>query len=268
MMELFRHWYWWMTKSDYRSKCREIKRLQLFPRYRQDSTDLLGKSVRLVDGASFLSAYQQIFERELYCFSTSRENPKIVDCGANIGLCILYWKQLYPAAQITAFEPDPKVFDTLVWNCKHWELTNVELINKAVWSSETELPFWAEGADAGRLLENSELNNKSSTTVLTANLRDYLQGEVDFLKLDIEGAETEVLLHCADCLQRISYLFVEYHSFVGKEQEIDAVLRVLRHADFRIHIQPELVSQKPFVEQLNKEGMDQRLNIFAYRSHS
>lgn len=267
-MELFRHWYWWMTKSDYRSKCREIKRLQLFPRYRQDSTDLLGKSVRLVDGASFLSAYQQIFERELYSFSTSRENPKIVDCGANIGLCILYWKQLYPAAHITAFEPDPSVFETLVWNCKHWELTNVELINKAVWSSETELPFWAEGADAGRLLEKSELNDKSSTTVVTANLRDYLQGAVDFLKLDIEGAETEVLLHCADCLQRISYLFVEYHSFVGKEQEIDAILRVLRHADFRIHIQPELVSRKPFVEQLNKEGMDQRLNIFAYRSHS
>ena len=267
-MRLFSHWYWWMTKSDYRSKCREIRRLQLFPRYRQDSTDLLGKSVRLVDGASFLSAYQQIFERELYSFSTSRENPKIVDCGANIGLCILYWKQLYPTAQITAFEPDPKVFETLVWNCKHWELTNVELINKAVWSSETELPFWSEGADAGRLLEDSELNDKSSITVVTANLRDYLQGAVDFLKLDIEGAETEVLLHCADCLHRISHLFVEYHSFVGKEQGIDAILRVLRHADFRIHIQPELVSQKPFMEQLNNEGMDQRLNIFAYRSHS
>ncbi|NIR14973.1 MAG: FkbM family methyltransferase [Desulfobacterales bacterium] len=222
----------------------------------------------MVDSASFLSAYQQIFERELYRFNTSRENPKIVDCGANIGLCILYWKQLYPAAHITAFEPDPEVFETLVWNCKHWELTNVELINKAVWSSETELPFWAEGADAGRLLENSELNDKPSTTVMTANLRDYLQGEVDFLKLDIEGAETEVLLHCADRLRRISNVFVEYHSFVGKEQEIDAILRVLRHADFRIHIQPELVSQKPFVEQLNKEGMDQRLNIFAYRSHS
>jgi FkbM family methyltransferase len=221
-----------------------------------------------VDGASFLSAYQQIFERELYSFSTSRENPKIVDCGANIGLCILYWKQLYPTAQITAFEPDAKVFETLVWNCKHWELTNVELINKAVWSSETELPFWSEGADAGRLLEDSELNDKSSITVVTANLRDYLQGAVDFLKLDIEGAETEVLLHCADCLHRISHLFVEYHSFVGKEQGIDAILRVLRHADFRIHIQPELVSQKPFMEQLNNEGMDQRLNIFAYRSHS
>lgn len=255
-----------MTKSDYRFKCKEIKRLHLFPRYQQDSTDLLGKSVRLVDGASFLSAYRQIFERELYCFSTSRENPKIIDCGANIGLCILYWKQLYPAAHITAFEPDPNVFEILVWNCKHWELTNVELINKAVWSSETELPFWAEGADAGRLLENSELNDKSSTTVLTTNLRDYLQEAVDFLKLDIEGAETEVLLHCADCLQRISNLFVEYHSFIGKEQEIDAILRVLRHADFRIHIQPELVSQKPFMERLNKEGMDQRLNIFAYRS--
>ena len=267
-MRLFKHWYWWMTKSDYRSKCREIKRLQLFPRYQQDSTNLLGKSVRLVDGASFLSAYQQIFERELYCFRTSRENPKIIDCGANIGLCILYWKQLYPAAHITAFEPDPNVFKTLVWNCKHWELTNVELINKAVWSSETELPFWAEGADAGRLLQSSELNDKSSTTVVTANLRDYLQGEVDFLKVDIEGAETEVLLHCADCLQRIANVFVEYHSFVGKEQELDDILRVLRYADFRLHIQPELVSEKPFMEQLNREGMDQRLNIFAYRSHS
>lgn len=267
-MRLFRHWYWWITKSDYRFSCREVKRLQVFPRYRQDSTDLLGKSVRLVDSASFLSAYQQIFERELYCFSTSRENPKIVDCGANIGLCILYWKQLYPTAQITAFEPDPKVFETLVWNCKHWELTNVELINKAVWSSETELPFWEEGADAGRLLENSELDDKSSITVLTANLRDYLQDKVDFLKLDIEGAETEVLLHCADCLDRISHLFVEYHSFVDKAQGIGDILCVLRDADFRIHIQPELVSPQPFVKQLRSNGMDQRLNIFAHREKS
>jgi hypothetical protein len=58
---------------------------------------------------------------------------------------------------------------------------------------------------------------------------------------------------------------VEYHSYIGQEQRIDDILRVLRQANFRIHIQPELVADQPFLERKESYGMDQRLNIFAYR---
>lgn len=251
----------------YRYRHREIKRLESLPRYQPTTTSLLGEPSHLVDAVSFLSTYHQIFERQIYHFVSPRESPIILDCGAYIGLGILYWKRIYPAAHIVAFEPDPVVFRTLVKNCTQWELSGVELVNKAVWNADGDLPFWVEGADAGHLLPSSKVDAENSIAVPAVRLKHYLQLPVDLLKLDIEGAEVEVILDCADSLDRVDRLFVEYHSFVGQEQRIDSILSALRSADFRIHIQPELVSSKPFVKRLNDIGMDQRLNIFAYRDH-
>jgi phenylalanine-4-hydroxylase len=66
-------------------------------------------------------------------------------------------------------------------------------------------------------------------------------------------------------LGSVQNLFVEYHSYVGEEQRIDEILQVVRETGFRVHIQPELVANQPFVERLESHGMDHRLNIFAYR---
>jgi hypothetical protein len=85
------------------------------------------------------------------------------------------------------------------------------------------------------------------------------------LKLDIEGAEVDVLLDAAGHLGGVQNLFVEYHSYVGKEQRIDEILRVLQQAGFRVHLQPELVADQPFVQQLESYGMDHRVNIFGFR---
>jgi hypothetical protein len=92
-----------------------------------------------------------------------------------------------------------------------------------------------------------------------------LDQSIDLLKLDIEGAETEVLLDCEGALDTVEHLFVEYHSYIGQEQRIDEVLRVLREAGFRIHVQPELTSEQPFVKLQQDNSMDNRLNIFGYR---
>jgi hypothetical protein len=83
--------------------------------------------------------------------------------------------------------------------------------------------------------------------------------------LDIEGAEVEVLLDAAGHLGTVENLFVEYHSYTGEEQRVDEILRVLRQSGFRVHIRPELVADQPFVQRLENNGMDHRLNIFAYR---
>lgn len=104
-----------------------------------------------------------------------------------------------------------------------------------------------------------------TVSVPVVRLAPYLDQSIDLLKLDIEGAETEVLLDCQDELDTVDHLFVEYHSYLEQEQRLDEILRVLREVGFRVHIQPELVADKPFVHQLDSYGMDHRLNIFAYR---
>jgi len=223
-----------------------------------------------VDAASFLSAYRTIFEDEIYTFESVSDPPTIIDGGANVGLATLYWKQKWPKADIMAFEPDPQVFEVLEWNCEQHGHTDVDLIQRGLWSEDTTLQFQPDGADAGHLKEDPltmdrEKALSDTVSVPVVRLRPYLDQSIDLLKLDIEGAETEVLLDCEGALDTVEHLFVEYHSYIGQEQRIDEVLRVLREAGFRIHVQPELTSEQPFVKLQQDNSMDNRLNIFGYR---
>ncbi|SRR6266404_1217960 len=244
----------------------EMARLQALPRYQQTETDLLGEPLRLVDSASFLSSYREIFDEEIYRFPSLSNNPLILDCGANIGLGVIYWKRLYPSARIVAFEPDPGVFESLVWNCKQRQLEGVELVNKAVWSGPGEVSFLSEGADAGHVAFGSLRDATQTIQVPSVRLFDYLNEPIELLKLDIEGAEIEVLRDCQNKLDNINHLFVEYHSFLGQQQYLDEVFFILKRSGFRIHIKSELVTSMPFVERLNYLGLDNSLNIFAYRN--
>jgi FkbM family methyltransferase len=161
--------------------------------------------------------------QEQYSFSAKRRAPIILDCGANIGLTSIYWNRTYPHAHTTAFEPDPGVFDALAWNIKALGLDHVDPVQRAVWTGHTELGFWADGADGGRLLHPGTGVDRFRP-VKTVRLRDYLSGEIDLLKVDIEGAEVDVLLDCADRLNAVHHLLVEYHSFLDQRQRLADLL--------------------------------------------
>src|SRR5689334_22986375 len=85
---------------------RELDRLRAMPRYVRTTTDLLGHPFEVVDGPAFEAEYTQIFLNHHYAFEAARPDPRILDCGANMGVAIAYWKRRWPAARITAFEPD------------------------------------------------------------------------------------------------------------------------------------------------------------------
>lgn len=247
----------------YRKENRELARLARLPRGVPSSTRVLGKTIRLTDGPSFVSAYRQIFQKEIYAFRSSGRFPHVLDCGANIGLSVLYWKRAAPSTRILAFEPDEAAFAALRWNCEEWGLTNVELVNAAVWVTDGTSSFVRDVADSGRLAPSPP--HGASDEVKTLRLRSFLATDISLLKLDIEGSETEVLTDCADSLERVQRIFVEWHSFVSEPQTIDEILTVLRSAGFRIHIQPEWVSPSPLRNIRIDGGMDQRLNIFGLR---
>ena len=102
----------------------------------------------------------------------------------------------------------------------------------------------------------------------TSRLRDYLGEPIDLLKLDIEGAEVDVLLDCRDRLTNVARVFVEYHSFAESEQRLDILLALLKTSGFRVYIQTEVCPPRPFVKRTPYMGMDLQLNIFAVRDSS
>jgi FkbM family methyltransferase len=242
----------------------DLWKISQLPRYQIFQSEILGKPIKIIDSASFTFMYDEIFNSEIYKFTCDHDRPLIIDCGANIGLSIIYFKQLFPKAKILAFEPDRKAIASLRFNIESFGFSDVQVLERAVWNEETTLEFLAEGADGGRIVA-IENQNFSKHIVETVRLRDYLQEQVDFLKIDIEGAETEVILDCRDLLKNIRNLFIEYHSFVERPQTLHVITSVLAEAGFRIHIHPPVISPHPFVSRNVHMGMDMQLNIFAFR---
>ena len=67
--------------------------------------ELFGKPLFFYSATELLHGLKEIFIENIYK-QTLREKPYIIDCGANIGMSVIYMKQLYPQAEIIAFEPD------------------------------------------------------------------------------------------------------------------------------------------------------------------
>jgi FkbM family methyltransferase len=237
------------------------------PRYQFGTTDILGTILKFTDSASCHFIYQEVFENEIYKFSTRNERPYIIDAGANIGLSVIFFKKLFPKARIVAFEPDAEVFNVLSENVDAFGLTDVTLICKALWNRDTVLEFNREGADAGRVAVGS-IDERELVQVQATRLDSYIRdGRVDLLKMDIEGAETTVLADCADQLKNIDRIFVEYHSFVDQSQNLTELFSILQGAGFRLHVNsPGLHSKSPFISLNTYGGMDMQLNIYGWRT--
>lgn len=244
---------------------KEINRIKNIPRYVSGSTNLLGKVVRFVDSASFISTYNEIIAKGIYKFNSDIDNPYILDCGANIGLSVIYFKLLYPKAHIIAFEPDPIVFQCLLDNIESFGFRDVICVNKGLWDSEIKIQFLSEGADAGRIAKAEDDN--SITYIDTVRLSQYMEENVDFLKIDIEGAEITVIKECINKLSNVKNIFVEYHSFANEIQNVDELLNILKQLNYRVYITaPDANFTQPFVQRNNYHGMDMQINIFAFRN--
>jgi FkbM family methyltransferase len=253
----------WLTKVRELLAGVELRRLRRLPRYRPFQTRILGPSLVGVDGPSCYAAFGEIFRKRYYEFASASAAPRIIDGGANIGLSVIFFKRLFPRARVTAFEPDPDVFAALAKNMRSFGLGDVELVNKALWVREETLGFHQDGADGGRL--NVAQDHGRSLIVPTLRLQSYLNEPVDMLKLDIEGAEVDVLLDCADRLSNVRNCYVEYHSFADRPQRLDELLGVLRGAGFRVQLHTQFRSPQPLVRRTSTLGMDFQMDIAAYR---
>ena len=243
-------------------------RLSKCPRYTPGSFSFKNGRLKFPDSASFFSMYTELFKKEIYKFETVEKDLYIIDCGSNIGLSILYFHSLFPHAKIIGFEPDQDIFAFLKYNISQFpELKNIELINKGVWSKIETLYFNNEGADAGRIAYNDGAVRKAHTMITTVPLSPYINRKVNFLKIDIEGAEVEVLNEIEHKLDLVEKIFIEFHSFEDQPQHLDVILAILKKNGFRYYIDsPSRYRNRPFIEKTMFLSFDLLLNIYAYKN--
>jgi FkbM family methyltransferase len=240
----------------------EATRLSRLPQYESGSTAVLGSALRFPSGPSCAYQLKSIFGQEVYKFKTLNPTPLIIDGGANIGIASIYFARHFSQAKILAFEPDPKICDFLNDNLRSFQVTNVEVHQAALWTDDKGVSLAPEGGDAGKVVSESSTGTQS---VASVRLRDLLDEPVDLLKLDVEGAQVDLLIDCADRLQNVDRLFVEYHSQFGKPQRMQEIIAALTHAGFRLHVITPFSAEQPFVHRPVKCGYDLLMEIFAIR---
>lgn len=238
-------------------------RIRKEKRYKKGKVSIWGREWKYVDGTTLIVGLKEIFVEKIYQFETENETPLIIDCGSNIGFSVYYFKQLFPKAKVIAFEADPVIFDVLGENMANTGLKDIELINKAVWDKDETLEFRSEGGMSGRVRikdEEGELYKVQGT-----RLKDYLNRKVDFLKIDIEGAEYRVISDCREELKNVERIFVEYHSPKNEEQKLSEILEILKTSGFRVYVKEAYVPKNPFMDIQAVDGMDLQLNLYGVR---
>lgn len=161
--------------------------------------------------------FREIFVRNEYAFRATSDRPVIFDCGANIGMATLFFKWLYPGCEIHAFEPDPETFAVLSENVSRNQLTQVALHNVALVAKSGRFDLFTSAPGSGLSSTLAGRSVGSSVRRLTVEgnpLSGYVgTKEIDFLKMDVEGAEEPVLREVASTgrLRNIRELAIEYH---------------------------------------------------------
>jgi len=245
-----------------------IKRLKHLPYNSPHTHSLNGKTVHFNNGPELLHSLKEIFVEEVYRISFKTSSPYIIDCGANIGLAVLYLKQAYPAAKVVAFEPDPTNFAFLKKNIGGAGFSNVDLRNEAVWKEDTVVQFKDDATLSSRIDSSGTPSGGGTIDVKATRLKTLLQSHVDFLKVDIEGAEYEVLKDCGDSLRNVDYLFLEYHGYFNKINELTELLQLVTDNGFAYYIrEAAAVYPTPFHRE-TKPLYDIQLNISCFRKPS
>lgn len=185
----------------------------------------------------------EIFGEECYRFKADNTSPFIIDCGAHIGISVLYFKHIYPSSRITAFEPDRNSFDLLKKNIAFNNLIDVKLYNKAIADFEGEAIMYGDFSRNSESVGNTIIANWgnrdgfTTTNVFAVELSGIIQNTtVDYLKIDTEGTELAVLKSIEQYLIQVKNIYVEFHEYDNNKYELQRTAEILQRNGFHISI--------------------------------
>jgi FkbM family methyltransferase len=135
----------------------------------------------------------------------------IIDAGGYIGDVAIYFLNRYPGSHVISLEPDLANLELARENLAPYG-KRVRLVPAGLWSHETTQHIAGEFTGA-RLGDESHGGVPVTCTDVKSIVEESGHDAIDILKLDIEGAEEEVITKSSDgWLSRTKILIVEFHS--------------------------------------------------------
>jgi len=168
------------------------------------------------------------------------EDDVIVDVGAHIGTFSVMASNIANHGRVYAFEPEPENFSMLEDNIDINRLENVAAFNLAVSGNSGEREFFVSEDNVDHSLH---FKGGKKTRVKTITLKKFMKvnkiDRIDFLKMDCEGVEYEILFKSPDSvLKNIRKISMEYHDIDG-ERSMTSLKRFLEKKGFSVKTAPE-----------------------------
>jgi len=135
----------------------------------------------------------EVFQRNVYERNRPlREGEVVVDAGASIGcFTVKASLEVGERGHVYAFEPEPENYGYLEKNIERYP--NVTAFNKALWSASERKPFYVRGDHWAGHSFFPYGRTRQIIEVDAVTLDEAVSGDINFLKVDVESAELEVL---------------------------------------------------------------------------
>jgi len=164
--------------------------------------------------SSDINVFRQVFiEREYQIIAKCAfDDCVVIDAGANIGLTSLFISSLFPNARIFAVEPEQNNFELLKINTMSYQ--NIHCIHGALWDKDEQVSILSEDDPdwAFRVGANTSNDRHGIPGYRVSSLLDQIKApKASLLKMDIEGAEFEVLGDAGAWIDRVDNIVLELH---------------------------------------------------------
>jgi FkbM family methyltransferase len=189
--------------------------------YRQATTDL--PILRLIIG------------RELV-YKPSNAPELIVDAGSNVGYVSVFYAKHFPLAEVHSIEMESSNYEMLLKNCSGYP--NIKPVKAALWNHSNGISFSSNSkADAYSVVDNKTPDQKAASVTLSDILMSAKKDVIDLLKLDIEGAEVEILNWMRDTNTQPHVLMIELHDRFrpGCSEALENYLRGRKYVRSKIY---------------------------------
>jgi len=171
----------------------------------------------------------------------NKENPLILDLGANQGFATLWFKYNYPGAIIHAYEPVPKSAGTIIENVIDNEYQDITIHIEGISDKAGQMNIYKPigGAGLGDSICPPEDHQERYETekIKLINLDPVLKKtkKIDLLKIDVEGGEYPVLKNCS-FWKKADKIIIEFHDNFKKEMGYDGIdfIKLIKKAGFKI----------------------------------
>lgn len=137
----------------------------------------------------------------------------VLDLGANIGMTAAHFAVLFPQARIMAVELDATTAHIATLNTSRWR-DRCTLLNGAVWTRDEKVVFGRTAGDEYGTRIGGKGDQFEAQGISIDTLIDMLGvDEVDFVKMDVEGAEIQLLRENNGWTRRVRSMLIELHGY-------------------------------------------------------